>query len=98
MQRAIVAHHEVGAARLLGLLELGPAHGKTPFQGAYGSHGLHFLVTHDSDNATLGVPVDELDGQQWRFSVPMSAPTNVLTTYAPNVVTPLQPVVTPYSG
>jgi hypothetical protein len=74
-----------------------PAHGKTPFQGAYASHGIHFLVTHDSDNATLGVPVDELDGQQWRFSVPMRAPTNVLTTYAPNVMAPLQPVVTPYS-
>jgi hypothetical protein len=75
-----------------------PAHGKTPFQGAFASHGIHFLVTHDSDNATLGVPVDEVDGQQWRYSVPMSAPTNVLTAYAPNVVTPLRPVVTPYSG
>ncbi|MCU1603518.1 MAG: hypothetical protein JWO22_4227 [Frankiales bacterium] len=75
-----------------------PAHGKTPFQGAFGSHGLHFLVTHDSDNATLGVPVDEIDGQQWRFSVPMAAPTNVIERYAPNVLTPLQPVVTPYGG
>jgi hypothetical protein len=74
-----------------------PAHGKTPFQGAYASHGLHFLVTHDSDNATLGVPVDEVDGQQWRFSVPMRTPSNVLTRYAPNVVAPLQPVVTPYA-
>jgi len=75
-----------------------PAHGKTPFQGAYAEHGIHFLVTHDSDNATLGVPVDEVDGQQWRYSVPMRAPSNVLTAYAPNVVTPLQLVVTPYSG
>jgi hypothetical protein len=75
-----------------------PAHGKTPFQGAYGSHGLHFLVTHDSDNATLGVPVDELDGQQWRYSVPMSAPTNVINGYAPNVLTPLLPVVAPFAG
>ena len=74
-----------------------PAHGKTPFQGAYGSHGLHFLVTHDSDNATLGVPVDELDGQQWRYSVPMDRPTNVINSYAPNVLVPLQPVVSPFS-
>jgi hypothetical protein len=74
-----------------------PANGKTPFQGAFGSHGIHFFATHDSDNATLGTPVDEIDGQQWRFSVPMSAPHNVLTSYAPNVVTPLKPVVTPYS-
>jgi hypothetical protein len=74
-----------------------PAHGKTPFQGAYGSHGLHFLVTHDSDNATLGVPVDELDGQQWRYSVPMDRPTNVINSYAPNVLVPLQPVISPFS-
>jgi hypothetical protein len=73
-----------------------PAHGKTPFQGAFGAHGIHFFATQDSDNATLGVPVDEVDGQQWRFSVPMRAPTNVLTAYAPNVAMPLQPVVTPF--
>jgi hypothetical protein len=73
-----------------------PAHGKTPFQGAFGSHGLHFLVTHDSDNATLGAPVDEIDGQQWRYSVPMDRPTNVIGSYAPNVLAPLQPVVTPF--
>jgi hypothetical protein len=41
--------------------------------------------------------VDEVDGQQWRFSVPMRTPSNVLTRYAPNVVAPLQPVVTPYA-
>jgi hypothetical protein len=75
-----------------------PEEGKTPFQGAFASHGIHFLVTHDSDNATLGVPVDEVDGQQWRYSVPMSAPTNVISEYAPNVITPLKPLVTPYSG
>ncbi len=73
-----------------------PAAGKTPFQGAYASHGIHFLVTHDSDNATLGVPLTEVDGQQWRYSVPMRAPANVISAYAPNVITPLQPVVTPY--
>ena len=72
-----------------------PAHGKTPFQGAYASHGIHFLVTHDSDNATLGVPVDEVDGQQWRYSVPMTAPSNVINGYAPNVLAPVQAVVTP---
>lgn len=74
-----------------------PAHGKTPFQGAFASHGIHFFATHDSDNATLGTPVDEIDGQQWRYEVPMSAPTNVLTQYAPNVVAPLKPAVTPFS-
>jgi hypothetical protein len=68
----------------------------TPFQGAFGSHGIHFFVTHDSDNATLGVPVDEVDGQQWRYSVPMRAPGNVIAQYAPNVLTPRQALVTPF--
>ncbi|MFN2540143.1 MAG: hypothetical protein ABR549_18600 [Mycobacteriales bacterium] len=80
-----------------GALVCDPAHGRTPFQGAYGSHGLHFLVTHDSDNATLGAPVDEIDGQQWRYSVPMRRPTNVISSYAPNVLAPLQTAVTPLS-
>ena len=66
-------------------------------QGAYATHGIHFLATQDSDNATLGVPVDEIDGQQWRFSVPTTSPTNVLTQYAANVLTPLVAVVAPLS-
>ncbi len=69
----------------------------TDKQGAFASHGIHFFATHDSDNATLGVPVTEIDGQQWRYSVPMQAPRNVLAQYAPNVVTPLQTAVLPYS-
>lgn len=73
-----------------------PAAGKTPFQGAFGAHGIHFLATHDSDNATLGVPLTEIDGQQWRYSVPQLAPRNVLTEYAPNVIAPVQAVVAPY--
>ena len=72
-----------------------PAHGKTPFQGAFASHGIHFFATGDSDNATLGVPTTEIDGQQWRYSVPMTAPTNVISSYAPNVLAPLQAVATP---
>lgn len=74
-----------------------PANGKTPFQGAYASHGIHFLATGDSDNATLGVPLTEIDGQQWRYSVPMTAPQNVIAGYAPNVLAPVQAVVTPLS-
>jgi hypothetical protein len=73
-----------------------PANGRTPFQGAFGAHGIHFFATHDSDNATVGVPLTEVDGQQWRYSVPQTAPSNVITKYAPNVVAPVQAVVTPY--
>lgn len=68
----------------------------TDRQGAFASHGIHFFATHDSDNATVGVPLTEIDGQQWRYSVPMDAPRNVLAEYTPNVVVPLEPVVAPF--
>jgi hypothetical protein len=75
---------------------------KYPFQGAFASHGLHFFTTHDSDNGTAGVPVDEVDGQQWRYAIPESSPTNWIggdttkANYALNVLTPLQAVAFPY--
>jgi hypothetical protein len=80
------------------------ANGGTPYaqltcrqrQGAFGSHGIHFFTTHDSDNAFAGAPLTEIDGQQWRYSVPMEQPRNVLLEYAPNVSAPLVAVVTPY--
>jgi hypothetical protein len=66
-------------------------------QGAYGSHGLHFLVTHDSDNGFAGspVPLTEIDGQQWQFAVPTAAPTNVGEPYANVVRARLRPVALP---
>jgi len=69
-----------------------------PFSGAIGEHGVHFFATQDSDNATLPKSVDEVDGQQWRFSVPMATPTNVLLPYGANVSAKLVPVVAPYAG
>ncbi len=67
-------------------------------QGAYGQHGVHFLVTHDTDNGfVLGKPIDEVDGQQWQFLVPTDAPRNLGGTYANNVRVPLLPAVTPRS-
>lgn len=63
-------------------------------QGAYGEHGIHYLVTHDSDNAfLLGKPIDEVDGQQWQFMVPTATPQNVAEPYANNVRIPLVPIV-----
>jgi hypothetical protein len=67
-----------------------------PFAGAIGEHGVHFFATQDSDNAWTTKPVDEVDGQQWRFSVPMTTPTNVLTAYGANVSAKLVPTVTPF--
>jgi hypothetical protein len=72
-----------------------PGWKRMPFQGAIGQHGLHFFVTQDSDNLFGPKPVDEVDGQQWRFSVPMSAPTNVANRYALNVTAKLVPTVSP---
>jgi hypothetical protein len=71
-----------------------PAWQRTPFEGAFGQHGLHFFATQDSDNLFGPKSVDELDGQQWRFSVPMSSPTNVLLDYSKNVSAKLVATVT----
>ena len=68
-----------------------------PFSGAIGEHGVHFFATQDSDNATLPKNVDEVDGQQWRFAVPMATPTNVLLPYGANVSAKLVAVATPYN-
>lgn len=69
----------------------------TDRQGAYGSHGVHFFATHDSDNAFLGspVPVNEIDGQQWQFAVPTAEPTNVGEPYANVIRVRLRPLVSP---
>jgi hypothetical protein len=73
-----------------------PAWQRMPFAGAFGQHGLHFFATQDSDNAFGPKPVDELAGQQWRFSVPMTAPTNVIAPYSQNVTAKLVAVATAY--
>ena len=66
----------------------------TDKQGAFGSHGVHFFATHDSDNAFVGAPepTTEIDGQQWQFAVPTSSPRNVGQPYANNVLVPLRTV------
>ncbi|HVT34653.1 MAG TPA: hypothetical protein VHE37_03670, partial [Nevskiaceae bacterium] len=65
-------------------------------QGAYGAHGVHYLVTHDSDNAfLLGKPIDEVDGQQWQFAVPTPRPMNVAEPYANDIRVPLTGVAVP---
>ncbi|HVM08435.1 MAG TPA: Ig-like domain-containing protein [Acidimicrobiales bacterium] len=68
----------------------------TDRQGAFGSHGVHFFVTGDTDNAFLPspVPVNEVDAQQWQFVVPTAAPTNVGHRYSMEVRTPLVAVAT----
>lgn len=62
---------------------------RMPFAGDIGQHGIHFLVTVDSDNAFTPLTLDEIDGEQWRFSVPMKTPKNVMSPYSLNVTRPL---------
>jgi hypothetical protein len=66
-----------------------------PFSGAIGEHGVHFFFTQDSDNTFSPKNTDEIDGQQWRFEVPMSTPTNVLAPYGANVSAKLVAVAAP---
>ncbi|HEX2295326.1 MAG TPA: Ig-like domain-containing protein [Actinomycetota bacterium] len=63
-------------------------------QGAFGSHGIHYFFTGDTDNAWTPERATEIDGQQWQWAVPTDAPRNVGDRYANTVKTPLVPVVT----
>jgi len=60
-------------------------------QGCFGCHGVHFFVTHDSDNVFGPVQSTEIDGQQWQWAVPTESPENVGDRYANTVKTPLVP-------
>ena len=81
-----------------------PAWQQMPFQGAIGEMGLHFFFTADSDNAFTGVPLDELDAEQWVYTVPTTASANLISPtasargrdYGANVIAPLQTAVTTY--
>ena len=66
-------------------------------QGAYGSHGIHYFATWDTDNAFVGtpVPVNETDAQQWQFAVPTDAPKAVGEPYAQEVRVPLVATAVP---
>jgi len=68
-----------------------------PFQGAIAEQGVHFFVSQDSDNTFLPKNTDEIDGRQWRFAIPMAAPTNELLAYGANVTAKLVAVAAPLS-
>jgi len=59
-------------------------------QGAYGSHGVHFFLTGDTDNAFVSpAPTTELDVTWWQLPVPTAAPVAVGEPYAQAVRLPL---------
>ncbi|MGJ8668243.1 MAG: neutral/alkaline non-lysosomal ceramidase N-terminal domain-containing protein [Oceanococcus sp.] len=66
-------------------------------QGAHASHGIHYFVTHDSDNAFTPFSTTEIDARQWQYVVPTSTPKNIGEPYANNIRVPLQVIATPLS-
>ncbi|MES0873069.1 hypothetical protein [Sinimarinibacterium thermocellulolyticum] len=64
-------------------------------QGAHAAHGVHFFALHDSDNALLGLPLTEVDGEQWQFIVPADRPRNLAEPYANVARFPLRAIVAP---
>jgi hypothetical protein len=64
-------------------------------QGCFACHGIHYFITNDTDNAFMPKPVTEIDGAQWQWAVPTSAPTNVGDAYANTVKTPLLALAAP---
>jgi hypothetical protein len=64
-------------------------------QGAWGSHGIHYLVTSDTDNVASPGTLTEIDAQQWQFVVPTAAPANVGAGYGNVVLAPLQTAAIP---
>ncbi len=67
-------------------------------QGAHGSHGVHYFVTHDTDNAFTPLATTEIDARQWQYIVPTEMPHNIGEPYANNVRAPLQTVAVPLSA
>jgi hypothetical protein len=63
-------------------------------QGAWGQHGVHYFVTHDTDNAFVGETTTEIDARQWQFTVPTEAPANIGEPYGNVVRTPLRAAAT----
>jgi hypothetical protein len=69
-------------------------------QGAWGTNGVHFFFTNDTDNGFGPKPTTEVDAQQWIFPVPTASPHAVGDPYdnalrAPLVVAAAQQPSTP---
>ena len=64
-------------------------------QGAFGSHGIHYLVTGDTDNSFSPERTTEIDGLQTQWAVPTESPRPVGDAYAQTAKTPLVAVAVP---
>ena len=62
-------------------------------QGAWGSHGIHYFFTGDTDNAFGPKTTTEIDAQQWQFAVPTAQPSSVGEPYANTVRAKLRAAV-----
>jgi len=66
-------------------------------QGCIACHGIHYLFTSDTDNATAPKPTTEVDGQQYVWAVPTNTASNVGDAYANTVKFAVVPTVNPQS-
>jgi hypothetical protein len=65
------------------------------YQGDIGAHGLHLLFLVESDNASLTLPLTEIDSQQWQVILPGDAGGNVGERYGRQFEKPLVAVALP---
>ena len=61
----------------------------TQRQGCFACHGVHYFITGDTDNSFTPLNTTEIDGQQWQWAVPTSAPEAIGAAYANTVKMPL---------
>jgi hypothetical protein len=64
------------------------------YQGDVAAHGLHLLFLAESDNASMTVPLTEIDAQQWQVILP-GDPGNVGEVYGRELEKPLVAIALP---
>jgi hypothetical protein len=67
------------------------------FEGDIATHGLHLLVTGDSDNADLTTAVDEIDSVDHQVILPPNQ-GNIGLAYSTPYTIPTPAVATPFGG
>lgn len=75
--------------------DFGPQGDVRYFEGDIATHGLHLLLTSDSDNADLTTSVDEIDSVDHQVILPPNQ-GNVGAAFSQQYVTPIEAVVTPF--
>jgi hypothetical protein len=75
--------------------KFGPQGDVRYYQGDVGTHGLHMILTSDSDNAYSTVPLDEIDAVDSWLILPPEEP-NIGSQASQPFLTPIEGVATPF--